>query len=85
MLNRIISVDQQYDWAYERMRPEQRPPYTMTGSSLITGILRDKYAITLRNKFDTLQEKTETHTPNDEYENFVNALLEAAVEYISTK
>ena len=37
--------------------------------------IRDKYALTLRNKFDALQEKSETHTPNDEYENFVNAHL----------
>ena len=28
--------------------------------------------------------KTETHTPNDEYENFVNAHLEAATKYIPT-
>ena len=40
--------------------------------------IRDRYAL-------TLQEKTETHTPNDEYENFVNAHLEAAAECISTK
>ena len=30
---------QKYDWAYERMQLEQRPPYTMTGPCLITGIL----------------------------------------------
>ena len=47
--------------------------------------IRDKYALTLRNKFDALQEKTETHTPNDEYENFVNAHLQAAAECIPTK
>ena len=45
---------------------------------------RDKYALTLRNKFDALQEKIETHTPNDEYENFVNTHL-AAAECIPTK
>ena len=44
-----------------------------------------KYALTMRNKFDALQEKTERHTPNDEYENFVNAPLEAAAECIPTK
>ena len=27
--------------------------------------IRDKYVIALRKKFDALQEKTETHTPND--------------------
>ena len=46
--------------------------------------IRDKYALALRNKFHALQ-KTETHTPNDEYENFVNAHLEAAAECIPTK
>ena len=47
--------------------------------------IRDKYALALRNKYDALQEKTETHTLNEEYENLVNAHLEAAVEYIPTK
>ena len=37
-----------------------------------------KYALTLRNKFDALQEKSETHTPNDEYGNFVNSHFEEA-------
>ena len=46
--------------------------------------IRDKYVIALRNKFDALQ-KTETCTPNDEYENFVNAHLEAAAKYIPIK
>ena len=41
--------------------------------------------LTLRNKFDALQEKTETHTLNDKYENFINALLEVAAECIPTK
>ena len=35
--------------------------------------IRDKYALELRNRFDTLQEKTEKGTPNDEYENFAEA------------
>ena len=47
--------------------------------------IRDKYVLELRNRFETLQEKTETSTPNDEYENFVNAHLEAAAKYIPTK
>ena len=47
--------------------------------------IRDKYALTLRNKFDALSEKKETHTPNDEYENFVIAHLEAAAECMPTK
>ena len=45
----------------------------------------DKYVLELRNRFETLQEMTEKVTPNDEYENFVNAHLEAAEKYIPTK
>ena len=47
--------------------------------------IRDKYVVELRNKFETLQEKTEKLTPYDEYENFVNAHLEAAAKCITTK
>ena len=47
--------------------------------------IRDKYTLALRNKFDALQEKTETHTPNDGYENFANSHLEVAAECIPTK
>ena len=37
------------------------------------------------NRFKTQQEKTEKGTPNDEYENFVNAHPEAAAKCIPTK
>ena len=47
--------------------------------------IRDKYALELRNRFETLQEKAEKGTPNDEYENFVEAHLEAASKYTPTK
>ena len=47
--------------------------------------IRDKYTLTVRNKFDALQEISETPTPNDEYENFVTTHLETAVECIPTK
>ena len=39
----------------------------------------------MRNRFETLQEKTEKGTPNDEYENFVKAHLEVASKRIPTK
>ena len=39
----------------------------------------------MRNRFEALLEKTEKGTQNDEYENFVNAYLEAAVNCIPTK
>ena len=38
--------------------------------------IKNKYVVALKNKFDALQEMTETHTPNDNYENFVNAHFE---------
>ena len=47
--------------------------------------IRDKYVLELRNRFETLQEKTEKITPNDEYENFINAHLEAVAKCIPTK
>ena len=40
--------------------------------------ISNKYTITLRNKFDALQEIFKTLTLNDEYENFVNAHMKAA-------
>ena len=46
--------------------------------------IRDKYVLELRNRFET-QEKTEKGTPNDQYENFVNAHFEAAAKCIPTK
>ena len=47
--------------------------------------IRDKYALELRNRFETLQEKAEKGTPNDEYEDFVEAYLEPASKCIPTK
>ena len=47
--------------------------------------IRDKYLLELRNRIETLQEKTEKGTPNDEYENFINAHLEAAEKCIPRK
>ena len=47
--------------------------------------IRDKYVLELRKRFEKQQEKTEKSTPNDEYENFVNAQLEAAANCIPTK
>ena len=47
--------------------------------------IRDIYVLELRNRFETLQEKEEKNTSNDEYENFVNAHLEVASKCIPTK
>ena len=47
--------------------------------------ISDKYTITRRNKFNALQEISDTLIPNDEYENFVIAHIEAAAECIPTK
>ena len=52
----------------------------MTGPWLTTYISEIKYTLTLRNKFDTLQEISETPSPNEKYENFVNSHLEEAAE-----
>ena len=47
--------------------------------------ISDKHVLELGNRFETLKEKTEKGTPNNEYENFVNVHLEAAAKYIPTK
>ena len=41
--------------------------------------------LAVRNKFDTLHKISKRITPNDEYENFVTAQMEAAAERIPTK
>ena len=66
------------------------PPRTVTTKRYDWALLnnrdiKDKYVLELRNKFETLQEKTEKGTPNDEYENFVNVHLEVAANCIPTK
>ena len=63
---------------------KQRPPNN--GWALLNNRdITDKYVLELRNRFETLQEKTEKGTPHDEYENFVNAHLEAVANCIPTK
>ena len=47
--------------------------------------IRDKHVLELRKRFETLQEKTEKGTPNDEYENFVDAHPEASSKCIPIK
>ena len=54
-------------------------------SLLNTSDIKDEYTLTWRNKFDALQEISETPSLNNKYENFVNAHLEAATECIPTK
>ena len=51
----------------------------------LTSIWLIAYTITLRNKFDALREISETLTPNDKYENFVNIHMEVVTECITTK
>ena len=41
--------------------------------------------VTVRNKFNNFQEISETHTPNNEYKNFVTPNREATAECIPTK
>ena len=70
------------------MRVPFSPRWTKNGSSwALKAFIQNFviYVLELRNRFETLQEKTEKSTPNDEYENFVNAHLEAAAKYIPTK
>ena len=47
--------------------------------------IRDRYTIIQRNKFDVLQEISETLSPNDEFENFIYAHMEPVTECMPTK
>ena len=55
-------------------------------SSLTNRDISNKYRVTVRIKFDTPQEISGTHILNEEYKDFINALMEAmAEECIATK
>ena len=47
--------------------------------------IRDKYVLELRNRYETLQERTEKSTPNDEYENFRQCAPRGSSEVHSNK
>ena len=53
--------------------------------SLTNNDINSKRKESVRIKFETLQETTKRHTPNDEYEKFVAAHIEAEAECILTK
>ena len=85
-----VSSDHQIVTAKIRLSQRQNATLTATTKHYDWALLnnrdiRDKYVLELRNRFKTLQEKTEKGTPNDEYENFVNAHIEAVAKCIPTK
>ena len=45
-------------------------------SSLANNDISNQYTITVRNKFDSLQEISEWHTPNDKHKNFLTTQIE---------
>ena len=76
-----VSTDHRIVTAKIRLSLQKNDKRTATTKhynwALLNNKIRDKYVLELRNRFETLQEKT--------YENFVNAHLEAAAKYIPTK
>ena len=54
-------------------------------SSLTNKDIWNKCTVTTKNKFDSLREISETHTPNDNDENFLFAYIGVAAECIPTK
>ena len=81
--NRIVTAKIRLSLRKNATRTTTTVPYEW--ALLSNKDIRDKYIVALRNRFDALHEKTETRTPNDEYENFVNVHLDAAGKYILTK
>ena len=69
-----VSFDHQIVMAKIQLSLQKNATRTATTKNydwaLRNGDIRDKYVLELRNRFETLQEKTEKDTPNDEYENF---------------
>ena len=57
----------------------------MTSPSFTNNDVSNEYTVNVKNKFDFIEETSKRHTPNNEYENFATAQLEATVEYIPTK
>ena len=53
-------------------------------SSLTNNDIRN-HMVTVKNKFDTLQETSERPTPNNKYENFVTIHIKAAAKCIPAK
>ena len=85
-----VSSDHQIVIAKIRLSPRKNATRTATTKHYDWALLnnrgiRDKYVLELRNKFETLQEKTEKGIPNDEYENFVDAHFQAAANCITTE
>ena len=54
-------------------------------SSLINRDINNKYTTTVRNKFNTLREISERHTPNDKYGKIVTTHMEAGAECMQNK
>ena len=72
-----VSSDHRIATAKIRLSPLKNATRTATTKHYDWALLnnrdiRDKYVVELRNRFETLQEKTEKGTPNDEYQNFVS-------------
>ena len=85
-----VSTDHRIVTAINTVKPSKFDKRTLTTKYSDWALLnnkdvRDKCVLELRNRFETLQEKTEKSTPNDEYETFVNAHLEAVAKCILSK
>ena len=83
-----VSSDHRIVTAKIRLRLRKNATRTATTKHYDWALLNNKDirdVLELRNRFETLQGKTEKGTPNDEYENFINAHLEAAAKCIPTK
>ena len=54
-------------------------------SSLVNCDISNQFTVSVRNKFDRLQETSERHTPNDEYERFLTTHIETASKCVPSK
>ena len=71
--HRIVSAKKRLILRRNKKQTVKTTSYDL--SSFTNRDINNKYTVSMRNKFDTLHETSETRTPNDEYENFVTAQM----------
>jgi exonuclease III len=82
--HRIVSARIRLSLRANKPKAARSPRYDW--STLVSNDdIQNRYTTTVRNRFDILQLKTDHHTPNSTYDNFVTAHNEAAVDCIPLK
>ena len=82
--HRIVSPNIRLSFRVNKPKAASSPRYDWS-TLLSNDDIRNRYTITVRNRFDHHQQDTDHHTPNSTYDNFVTAHSEAAVDCVQLK